>query len=145
VKQRQSYSQPVATATGFSYTEIAMQLDITKEWFEKRAAMEGDSEIGAGIDLRSYPPAYGDCRCACHHSPMMHIVACCSPSESDFECMDADIRKYLGKETTQDIVDEVSRRFAERIKDIMAPKKPKNLRERMARGAANSVRNLRDR
>lgn len=58
---------------------------------------------------------------------------------------DADVRKYLGKETTQDIVDEVSRKFAERLKDIMVPQKPENLRERMARAAAKSVRNLRDR
>lgn len=26
-----------------------MQLSITKEWFDKRAALEGDLEIGAGL------------------------------------------------------------------------------------------------
>jgi hypothetical protein len=26
-----------------------MQLSITKEWFDKRAALEGDHEIGAGL------------------------------------------------------------------------------------------------
>lgn len=119
-----------------------MEMNITKEWMERQAALEGDLEIGAGL---SYPPAYGDCRCACHHSPMMHIVACCSPSESDFECLDADVRKYLGKETTQDIVDEVSRKFAQRLKGIMAPRKPDNLRERMVKAADKSLRQLRDR
>lgn len=74
-----------------------MRLNITKEWFERHVALEGDLEIGAGFMPRWYPPAYGDCRCACHHSDMVHIVACCSPSEDDFLCMDADVRKYLGK------------------------------------------------
>lgn len=70
---------------------------------------------------------------------------CPSPSEYDFECMDAEIRKYLGKETMQDIVDEVSRKFADRLKDIMAPQKPENLRERMVKAADKSLRQLRDR
>lgn len=54
-----------------------MELDISKEWFERHAALEDGCEIGAG-----------------------------------FEIVDADVREYLGEETYQDIVDDVSRRFA---------------------------------
>lgn len=59
-----------------------MKLPIDKEWFEKRAAAEGDLEIGAGL-RREFPPAYGGCRCACHRSPMLHVVACCHPGPED--------------------------------------------------------------
>jgi hypothetical protein len=89
-----------------------MKLDITRDWFERMAAFEGDLEIGAGRRKREYPPAYGNCRCACHRSDLMHCLPCCHSSDHDFKCMDADIRKYLGIETVQDIVDGVSRNFA---------------------------------
>lgn len=59
-----------------------MKLPIDKDWFEKRAAAEGDLEIGAGR-RRDYPPAYGGCRCPCHHTPMLHVVACCYPGPED--------------------------------------------------------------
>lgn len=85
-----------------------MNIDITKEWFERHAALEGDLEIGAG---RRFPPAYNNCTCGCHRSPMMHIVPCCHPT-------DVDVRRYLGVETTQDIVDEVSRNFAADLERI---------------------------
>lgn len=63
-----------------------MQMSITKEWFERRAALEGDLEIGAGRPSPS--PSYNDCTCSCHRSPgMMHIVACCAPSEKDRELL----------------------------------------------------------
>jgi hypothetical protein len=58
-----------------------MKPPIDKEWFEKRAAAEGDLEIGAG--LRSPPPAYNGCVCSCHRgSGIIHFVACCYPSPS---------------------------------------------------------------
>lgn len=59
-----------------------MKLPIDKEWFEMRAAAEGDLEIGVGR-RREYPPAYGGCGCPCHHSPMLHVVACCHPGSDD--------------------------------------------------------------
>lgn len=75
--------------------ETSMKLEITKEWFESRAALEGELEIGAGRRRRAFPPAYGNCRCACHHSDLMHCMPCCHPSDDDFRCMDADVRAYL--------------------------------------------------
>lgn len=56
-----------------------LNLVITKEWFEKRAAAEGDIEISAG--LRGPPPAYNVCVCSCHRgSGIIHFFACCSPA-----------------------------------------------------------------
>lgn len=96
-----------------------MKLDIDQDWFEKMAAKEADLEIGAGRRRREFPPAYGDCRCACHHSDLMHCMPCCHPSDEDFKCMDADVRKYLGIETFDDIVKETWDAFADRIREIM--------------------------
>lgn len=85
---------PAITTDVFEYLcgdGFVMKLDITKEWFEKHAHLEGDMEIGAG---RRFPPAYDGCTCACHHSPMMHVVACCNPSSEE----SARIRELLGIE-----------------------------------------------
>lgn len=62
-----------------------MKMPVDKEWYAKRAAAEGDLEIGAGLVPRpsGFPPAYGGCTCACHHSPMLHIVPCCKPTTPD--------------------------------------------------------------
>jgi len=55
-----------------------MKMPIDKDWYEKRAAAEGDLEIGAG--RRAPPPAYKHCTCSCHRgSGIIHFVACCSP------------------------------------------------------------------
>jgi len=43
-----------------------MQLDITKEWFARRAALEGDSEIGAGLrPCNCIGPQNGQPVCPC--------------------------------------------------------------------------------
>lgn len=63
-----------------------MDLNVSRDWFEKMAEREGDLEIGAGLMPRegSTPPAYGGCKCACHRIPgMKHVVACCHPSKED--------------------------------------------------------------
>lgn len=113
-----------------------MQHDITKEWFEKRSALEGDLEIGAGRRRREFPPAYGNCRCACHRSDLMHATACCHPSDDDFMCMDADVRKFLGRETYEDIVNTTSAKFAHRIRDITKGTTMQNIHAFTAPGAS---------
>lgn len=61
-----------------------MKLQITKEWFEKRSAAEGDLEISAG--LRGPPPAHNGCVCSCHRgSGIIHFVACCTPPKPSSE------------------------------------------------------------
>ncbi|MBY2986391.1 hypothetical protein [Rhizobium leguminosarum] len=43
-----------------------MQLTITKEWFERRAALEGDHEIGAGMHpCNCVGPQRGEPLCPC--------------------------------------------------------------------------------
>lgn len=63
---------------------MPLQLDIDKDWFEKMAAKEGNLEIGAG---RRFPPAYDNCQCRCHRSPLVHIIACCHPSKEDLQAI----------------------------------------------------------
>jgi hypothetical protein len=55
--------------------------EITREWFEKRAKLEADLGISAGIRL---PPAYQGCVCSCHRrSGIIHFVACCHPEKPE--------------------------------------------------------------
>ncbi|KAA0697401.1 hypothetical protein DTW90_18395 [Neorhizobium sp. P12A] len=108
-----------------------MKLDIDKDWLEKMAAKEGDLEIGVGR-RRDFPAAYGGCRCACHRSDLMHCMPCCHPTDDDFKCMDADVRKYLGIETYDDIVKETSDEFAHRIREIMKGTRPMSDKQQAA-------------
>lgn len=63
-----------------------MKMPIDKEWYQKKAADEGDLEISAGY--LGPPPAHNGCICSCHRgSGIIHFVACCSPSTPPVNAM----------------------------------------------------------
>lgn len=77
-----------------------MKLHFDREWLKRAIEMEGDHEIGAGFEVAEAPPEF-----------LSALMGTTISGEYKNE-MDAEIRKFLGQETTQDIVDDVSRRFA---------------------------------
>lgn len=77
-----------------------MKLHFDREWLERAIELEGDHEIGAGFEICEAPPGF-----------LTSLIGTTISGECKNE-MDAEIRKFLGQETSQDIVDDVSRRFA---------------------------------
>lgn len=77
-----------------------MKLHFDLEWLERAAELEGDYEVGAGFEICEAPPGF------------LSALAGTTQSGKYKGEIDAEIRKFLGEETAQDIVDDVSQRFA---------------------------------